>query len=399
MGSKTGSYAGSYVEVKPVDCVMSDWAKDGACSKTCGDGEQKMTRTVKTEAVGTGQECDAKVMKTDTCNTGACPVDPVVDPVVDPGSYSSSDSGSYSVVVDEPVDPCGDAKKSWLSGCTMDGNVKNDFACGSHCETKMAAWKTACADNAEETEQLGYATAAGGGDYCGPAVKPKFDEAAFKELQLTFTVSEKVFTAVAYVAPKDPVAPEETADFKYVIVEVEKEAVNVPFTFKMTEDEATDPDMQAALTGGIAKSLGLDSDAVTITHIGGKAVDTFRRLATGDLEITFQIVSDQADTTALEANIKEAAEEGSIVAAIQEEASAKGVLTQALKDMEIKLPAPTIEKTTVTVKVVQMVDKNAVTNAPTMPPTESIISGASATSASRVCLALVLCQAIMFVLL
>merc|ERR1712028_246303 len=175
---------------------------------------------------------------------------------------------------------------------------------------------------------------------------------------------------VAYVAPKDPVAPEETADFKYVIVEVEKEAVNVPFTFKMTEAEATDPDMQAALTGGIAKSLGLDSDAVTITHIGGKAVDTFRRLATGDLEITFQIVSDQADTTALEANIKEAAQEGSIVAAIQEEASAKGVLTQALLDMEIKLPAPTIEKTKVTVKVVQMVDKNAVTNAPTMPPTK-----------------------------
>merc|ERR1711865_761775 len=233
-----------------------------------------------------------------------------------------------------------------------------------------AAWKTACADNAEETEQLGYATAAGGGYYCGPAVKPKFDEAAFKKLQLTFTVSKKVFTAVAYVAPKDPVAPEETADFKYVIVEVEKEAVNVPFTFKMTEAEATDPDMQAALTGGIAKSLGLDSDAVTITHIGGKAVDTFRRLATGDLEITFQIVSDQADTTALEANIKEAAEEGSIVAAIQEEASAKGVLTQALLDMPLKLTAPTIEKTTVKVKVVQVVDENA-PKTPTKPPTKA----------------------------
>merc|ERR1712028_153753 len=208
------------------------------------------------------------------------------------------------------------------------------------------------------------------GDFCGAPVKPDFDQAAFNLKKAAFTVSTKVFEAVAYVAPEDPVAPESTSDFTYVVVEVEKKAVSVPFTFKMTEDEATDPDMQAALTGGIAKSLGLDSDAVTITHIGGKAVDTFRRLATGDLEITFQIVSDQADTTALEANIKEAAEEGSIVAAIQEEASAKGVLTQALKDMEIKLPAPTIEKTKVTVKVVQMVDKNAVTNAPTMPPTK-----------------------------
>merc|ERR1711865_728983 len=137
---------------------------------------------------------------------------------------------------------------------------------------------------------------------------------------------------------------------------------------------ATDPDMQAALTGGIAKSLGLDSDAVTITHIGGKAVDTFRRLAAGDLEISFQIISDQETTTDLEANIKEAAEEGSIVAAIQEEASAKGVLTQALKDMEIKLTAPTIEKKTVKVKVVQIVDKKAPktpTKPPTKPPTKA----------------------------
>merc|ERR1712028_332117 len=170
------------------------------------------------------------------------------------------------------------------------------------------------------------------------------------------------------------VAPESTSDFTYVVVEVEKKAVSVPFTFKMTELEAKDPGMQAALTGGIAKSLGLDSDAVTITHIDGKAVGT-RRLATGDLEISFQIISDQETTTDLEANIKEAAEEGSIVAAIQEEANAKGVLTQALKDMDIKLTAPTIEKSTVKVKVVQMVDKNAVT-VPTKPPTKSIVTKA-----------------------
>merc|ERR1712028_176841 len=215
--------------------------------------------------------------------------------------------------------------------------------------------------------------------------------------QATFTVSTFEFKAVAYEAPKDPV------DFVYVVVEVEKQAVNLPFTFKMTEAEAKSPKMQEALTGGIAKSLGLDLDAVTITHIGGEPVGGARRLVAGDLEITFQIISDEADTTALEANIKEAAEEGSIVAAIQEEANSKGVLTQDLLDMPLKLTAPTISKSTVKVKVVQMVDKTVITIAPTQSPTkkptEAVLSGASATSASRVCLALALCQAIMFVLL
>merc|ERR1719424_283644 len=380
---KTGSYVADTVDtVDPVDCVMNEWAKDGACSKTCGGGDQKMTRTVKTEAAG-GSACDA-ASKTDSCNTDACP---------------------------DVVDPCGDNKKSYLSGCSMTDDakavVKNAFTCGSHCETKMAAWKTSCADNVDETGFTAALTKAGGGFYCGPPVKPDFDEEAFNLKKATFKVSTFQFKAVAYEAPKDPVVPAETDDFVYVVVEVEKQAVNLPFTFQMTEAEAKSPKMQEALTGGIAKSLGLDLDAVTITHIGGEPVGGARRLVAGDLEITFQIVSDQADTTALEKNIKEAAEEGSIVAAIQEEANSKGVLTQALLDMPLKLTAPTITKSTVTVKVVQMVDKKAITNAPTKSPTksptkkptEAVLSGASATSASRVCLALALCQAIMFVLL
>merc|ERR1711865_380826 len=71
---------------------------------------------------------------------------------------------------------------------------------------------------------------------------------------------------------------------------------------------------------------------------------------------------------------------GSIVAAIQEKANAKGVLTQALKEMEIKLTAPTIEKKTVKVKVVQIVDKKApktLTKPPTKAPFKPEFSAAS----------------------
>merc|ERR1711865_822382 len=58
-----------------------------------------------------------------------------------------------------------------------------------------------------------------------------------------------------------------------------------------------------------------------------------------------------------------------------------GVLTQALLDMPLKLTAPTISKSTVKVKVVQMVDKTVITIAPTQSPTkkptEAVLSGAS----------------------
>merc|ERR1711865_946267 len=94
--SKTGSYVADTVDtvdtVDPVDCVMNEWAKDGACSKTCGGGDQKMILTVKTEAAGTGS-CMGGSSKTEKCNTAACP---------------------------DVVDPCGDNKKSYLSGCSMD---------------------------------------------------------------------------------------------------------------------------------------------------------------------------------------------------------------------------------------------------------------------------------------
>merc|ERR1719424_1715794 len=240
---------------------MNEWAKDGACSKTCGGGDQKMILTVKTEAAGTGS-CMGGSSKTEKCNTAACP------DVVDPGSYGdASKTGSYVADTVDTVDPVdcvmnewakdgacsktcggGDNKKSYLSGCSMTDDakavVKNAFTCGSHCETKMAAWKTSCADNVDETGFTAALTKAGGGFYCGPPVKPDFDEEAFNLKKATFKVSTFQFKAVAYEAPKDPVVPAETDDFVYVVVEVEKQAVNLPFTFQMIEAEAKSPKMQ-----------------------------------------------------------------------------------------------------------------------------------------------------------
>jgi len=290
---------------------------------------------------------------------------------------------------------CDKARKPWKGLC-LTNMTSNGFTCQSTCGTMLRAAKTGCASDEEETAALTEGSAAGGVAYCGAPVKPTFNKAAYDKKKLNFQVV--AFTPAA-AEPRekkaDPVAPEDTADFKYEVVEVQKPAVDFGLKFPITKAEAEDPKMQDALTIGMANSLGLSADAVSITHIGGEAVSAARRLA--DLEITFQIIVDEADTMALEANIKAAAEEGSIIAAIQEEANSNGVLTQKLFDMPIILTAPTVTTKTVTVKVVQAVDKNAVVVAtPTKAPTKAK-TNVEFSAASSVCPAFVSMVAVLVV--
>ena len=63
-----------------VDCVVSNWTKNGVCSKECGGGEQRFTRTIETAAAHGGKACPSleNLEKTEPCNTHDCPVDCVV---------------------------------------------------------------------------------------------------------------------------------------------------------------------------------------------------------------------------------------------------------------------------------------------------------------------------------
>jgi len=58
----------------PVDCVTSDWGAWDTCSKTCGGGTQTRTKTVKTPAANGGKDC-GPLVETKVCNEAACPVD------------------------------------------------------------------------------------------------------------------------------------------------------------------------------------------------------------------------------------------------------------------------------------------------------------------------------------
>jgi hypothetical protein len=56
----------------PVDCVMSEWSEFGACSKSCGTGEQSQTRSVITESQHGGSECPTELSQSQECFIQDC---------------------------------------------------------------------------------------------------------------------------------------------------------------------------------------------------------------------------------------------------------------------------------------------------------------------------------------
>ena len=111
----------------------------------------------------------------------------------------------------------------------------------------------------------------------------------------------------------------------------------------------------------MAASLGFNATAVIITHINGAAVGTSRRLRRlqQQLEtpISFDIESasnDRLETQRLRNNIEKAAQNGAIVANVQQEAAKRQVLTRGLKEMttitEVKTSVSTRNKVVMVAK-------------------------------------------------
>jgi hypothetical protein len=191
----------------------------------------------------------------------------------------------------------------------------------------------------------------------------------------TYTVAVLDSTALATLALPPTDAPTESPTHAgYAIVEkkVEKKVVKVAIAFPVTKDQARNPVMQKSLEAGFAAAIGMEADSVKVATVGGEAVRRLfagRKLATN--EIGFDITSqsnDDAMADTLIDNVKTAVTGGAVVANVQKEASANGVLTAELQTMERALVAPAITKEDVT--VIEMVQER-VTEPPTKAPTNA----------------------------
>ena len=67
------SFINKIITSSQVDCVWSPFGNWSTCSKTCGSGERVAKRSIITESIGGGKECDGDSMKIEACNEGPCP--------------------------------------------------------------------------------------------------------------------------------------------------------------------------------------------------------------------------------------------------------------------------------------------------------------------------------------
>ena len=112
-----------------VNCVQSAWSNWGACSKTCGGGEQRRTRSILQHPKNSGNKCEASE-QTQSCNTQPCPIDCV-------GSWSDTtncDPSTGKIIKKYTISqhaqhggtPCGYGDGATMKGhtnCNVDCNV------------------------------------------------------------------------------------------------------------------------------------------------------------------------------------------------------------------------------------------------------------------------------------
>jgi hypothetical protein len=200
--------------------------------------------------------------------------------------------------------------------------------------------------------------------------KPVYDESQFADI----SVSNQAKTSTSYPT-KSPTAVyvppgHETEQAQVSIVVIETEV-----TFPVSaSDLQNDPTLETAVETGVANSLGLDREQVTITGVTEtrrslQLIERSRRLAASQVKFDIESNSDsESQVNILQANIAEAATEGSIVAHVQRAAMENGVLTERLASMERSLTVLT--KSTSSTKIVTVV-KLAPTKSPTKFPTDT----------------------------
>jgi hypothetical protein len=196
------------------------------------------------------------------------------------------------------------------------------------------------------------------------------DDAAFSIIASTPAVAD--ISAVEAAVMAAPTSSPTYAGYVSVAVVKEVKTVKATVGFPLTQAEATNPVMKLAIETGVASSLGLPADLVTIISAGGEEV---RRRLVADLDIEFEIQSpagaDATQADKLKDNLGTVATSGALVANVQKSAADAGVLVAALKEMPRELAAPLV---VVASKSVTVFEQQRFTNAPTDAPTAGTVT-------------------------
>lgn len=92
--------------LEPVNCQWGDWTNSGTCTTLCGGGQQKQTRTIRTQAQGGGQPCSGSDTQYINCNSQPClcpnivvPAGLALSPSAPPSNLPLNTEGSMQMLI------------------------------------------------------------------------------------------------------------------------------------------------------------------------------------------------------------------------------------------------------------------------------------------------------------
>lgn len=152
-------------------CIWNEFGPWGTCSKTCGDGEQERTRTIKQKAAFGGTPCEPGPSETRPCNVKECPV-PVDCEWDEFGDWTkcTKTCGNGNQIRTRVV--LTTAKNGGIDcdGTNTDFRPCNEFACPENCEwNDFGAWSDCdkdCGGGTQSRTRTVFKEAKSGGKPC-----------------------------------------------------------------------------------------------------------------------------------------------------------------------------------------------------------------------------------------
>eukprot|EP01013_Petalomonas_cantuscygni_P015357 TRINITY_DN3164_c0_g1_i1.p1 TRINITY_DN3164_c0_g1~~TRINITY_DN3164_c0_g1_i1.p1 ORF type:complete len:6949 (+),score=1286.42 TRINITY_DN3164_c0_g1_i1:147-20993(+) len=161
-------------KVCDVDCEVSDWSAWSACSEPCGSGTQSATRMILTQATGAGKPCPSLKKSRECPNPATCPDDCVFGAWQAQGSCSKECGGGEQRFSRTVSLRPGSTKALSQCGSSMEVRPCNEQPCAVDCVlsawTMSAPCNVSCGVGIERHERSIVTPPQGTGQACGDVV-------------------------------------------------------------------------------------------------------------------------------------------------------------------------------------------------------------------------------------